>query len=162
MVTLRKMSEEEYSDYSEIFINDYGKDISESYSLPINLAIEKARKDLSRSLPEGLETTNHDLLCIEVTIDSKPTVVGYLWHSINTDDGSTYLYDFYVLDLHRGKGIGTQAILELECHLKALDIARINLRVAYNNKRALKLYEEIGFMTTGYDMSKNIMTSQQQ
>ncbi len=156
MVTLRNMKPEEYPAYCEYFVDDYSREIAENYGHSLDKAIELAKKDLSSSFPNGLATSDHELLCIETEVNRHATVVGYLWHSVNLRESSTFIYDFYVSDLFRGKGIGKQAISAFEQRLKGQGISQIKLRVAYHNKRAYELYQAVGFVVTGYNMSKNL------
>lgn len=156
MTVLRQMRAEEYPAYCDYFIRDYSQEIAQNYGHTMEIAIELAKKDLFRCFPNGLENTDHSLLCIEVSIDNMPCVVGYLWHSINTKEHTTFIYDFYISDQYRGEGFGKQAIALLEEQLRSININEIKLRVAYHNKRALKLYQEIGFSITGYNMSKQL------
>ncbi|WP_353851248.1 GNAT family N-acetyltransferase [Aeromonas sp.] len=102
--------------------------------------------------PNGLETDKHELLCIE----SDSELVGYLWHSINTDDKSTFIYDFFIFSNRRNNGYGKLAISAFESKLTSIGIEQIKLRVAYHNQRALKLYQEVGFAISGYNLSKKI------
>jgi ribosomal protein S18 acetylase RimI-like enzyme len=156
MVILRDMQSQEYPAYCEYFIEDYSKEIAENYGHSMDVAIALAEKDLQSSFPNGLESKGHDLLCIEAKVNNKLIVVGYLWHSLNVEDKATFIYDFYVADDYRGNGFGKQAISELEGQLQRKGIEHIKLRVAYHNKRALKLYQDTGFTITGYNMSKAI------
>jgi ribosomal protein S18 acetylase RimI-like enzyme len=157
MINLRKMQAHEFSDFSEYFIEDYGTEIVANYGHSQEHAFDLAKKDLQRSLPEGLDTKNHVVLCIEINGVDKVHVVGYLWHCINKKDATTFIYDFYIFKNHRSKGYGKSAIAALEISLAELAIKQIKLRVAYQNKRALALYQEMGFMITGYNMSKNLI-----
>lgn len=159
MVVLRKMRQEEYPAYCQYFIDDYSQEIAANYGHSMELAVELAEKDLNRSFPNGLETTEHSLLCIDAEIEGKQSLVGYLWHSVNGDENSTFIYDFFISAEHRSKGIGRQAISELEQQLQAAGVTQIKLRVAYHNERALKLYKEVGFTVTGFNMSKTISAS---
>ncbi|EXJ41114.1 acetyltransferase family protein [Vibrio parahaemolyticus VPTS-2010_2] len=99
------------------------------------------------------------MLCIDAEVDGQLNRVGYLWHSINATEQSTFIYDFFVSGEYRGLGYGTQAISALEKQLEEVGVNQIKLRVAYQNERALKLYQEVGFVITGFNMSKNIGTS---
>ncbi|WP_432458940.1 GNAT family N-acetyltransferase [Agarivorans sp. QJM3NY_25] len=154
MLTLRPMKQNEYPAYCEYFIDDYSREIAENYGHPIDLAIEMAQKALQLSFPNGLDTKQHALLCLEISIDSQSNVVGYLWHAINTEDQATFIYDFYVNETYRGRGYAKQAIALLEAQLQQQSIKQIKLRVAYQNKRALKLYQALGFSISGFNMSK--------
>lgn len=158
MVTLRDMLPREFPPYKEYFIDDYAREIVENYGHSMAAAISMAKKDLESSFPYGPVSDKHTLLCIEVEVNQKPVLVGYLWHCKNTSDSSTYIYDFYIYDAYRGKGYGKQAIGVFEKQLQGEGIGQIKLRVAYENKRALKLYEDLDFKISGYNMSKNLET----
>lgn len=156
MVVLREMRQEEYPSYCQYFIDDYSREIAQNYGHPTELAIELAKKDLHRCFPNGLQGNEHLLLCIDAEVDGLLKHVGYLWHSINATDKSTFIYDFFVSNEYRGLGYGTLAISALEKQLQEVGVNQIKLRVAYQNERALKLYQEVGFVITGFNMSKNI------
>lgn len=153
MLQLRAMTTNEYPAYCEYFIDDYSREIVENYGHTLERAIELAKQDLLRSFPNGLGTNAHELLCIEVGSE----LVGYLWHSIDAKEKSTFIYDFFIFTHCRGNGYGKLAINALELKLSSLGIEQIKLRVAYQNQRALKLYQEVGFAITGYNMSKKIL-----
>lgn len=152
VIALRAMRAEEYPAFCDYFIADYSQEIAENYGHSLELAQTLAHTDLLRSFPDGYKTNAHKLLCIE----AGSRVVGYLWHCPNETENSTFIYDFYVDESCRGKGYGTEALKQLEEQLVKDGIAQIKLRVAYHNKRALALYQEIGFIVTGYNMSKNL------
>lgn len=156
MLVLRQMRHEEYPTYCQYFIADYSQDIATNHGHSMDIAIELAKEALSKAFSNGLKDTPHSMLCIEADIEGEQSLIGYLWHSVNTNDSSTYIYDFFVFPESRGKGVGTLAILALEKQMKAKGINKIQLRVAYHNERALKLYKEVGFAVTGYNMSKTI------
>ena len=149
------MTSSEYPAYCDYFIDDYSREIAENYGHSMDRAIELANQDLLRSFPNGLETNDHELLCIE----SDSELIGYLWHSINTSDKSTFIYDFFIFSSSRNHGYGKSAISALESQLKSIGIEQIKLRVAYQNQRALKLYQDVGFSISGYNMSKKLGTS---
>ncbi len=159
MVVLREMRQEEYPAYCQYFIDDYSHEIVENYGHSIEVATELAKKELQRCFPNGLAGEKHSLLCIDANTEGQLTCVGYLWHSVNKADCSTFIYDFFVSNQYRGLGYGTQAITALEKQLQEIGINQIKLRVAYQNQRALKLYQDVGFVITGFNMSKNIVSS---
>lgn len=148
------MKTEEYPSFCDYFIADYSQEIADNYGHSMALAQELARKELQRSFPTGYESNNHQLLCIELQQELR--VVGYLWHCPNEIDHSTFVYDFYIDEKYRGNGYGKRALAQLEAQLKNVGIKQVKLRVAYHNKRALALYQEVGFMITGYNMSKTL------
>ena len=154
MIQLRPMTSHEYPGYCDYFIDDYSREIAENYGHSMDRAIELANQDLLHSFPNGLETNDHELLCIE----SDSELLGYLWHSIKVRDKSTFIYDFFIFPNSRNNGYGKLAITALELQLKSIGIEQIKLRVAYQNQRALKLYQEVGFTISGYNMSKKVVS----
>ncbi|MEZ8411156.1 N-acetyltransferase family protein [Vibrio splendidus] len=156
MVVLRGIRQDEYPAYCQYFIDDYSQEIARNYGHSLDVAVKLAKKDLHRSFPNGLEGNEHSLLCIDAEVDGERKLVGYLWHSVNIGDKSTFIYDFFISNDHRGQGYGTQSISALETQLLAIGINQIKLRVAYHNERALKLYKEVGFEVTGFNMSKKL------
>ncbi|MFT5807168.1 MAG: ribosomal protein S18 acetylase RimI-like enzyme [Moritella dasanensis] len=156
MIQLRSMTSAEYPAYCDYFIDDYSREIAENYGHSMDKAVALAEQDLIRCFPNGLETNEHDLLCLEFKSGVESEVVGYLWHSIKVSDKSTFIYDFFIFSNHRNNGYGKLAIQALESQLQTIGIEQIKLRVAYQNQRALKLYQAVGFAITGYNMSKTI------
>ncbi|TCS35529.1 GNAT family N-acetyltransferase [Reinekea marinisedimentorum] len=156
MISLRIMRQDEFPAYRSYFVEDYSREIAENYGHSVELAINLAEAELQSSFPDGPDSKGHELLCLEARVNGATKVVGYLWHSVQADLSSTFIYDFYVFDKYRGQGFGKQAIHALENQLKAAEIHEIKLRVAYYNKRALKLYEQAGFLITGFNMSKKL------
>lgn len=156
MVFLRKMRNDEYTPYCDYFIADYSREIVQNYGETMREAIKLAEKTLVDSFPDGPQNSKHELLCIEAEIEGELKLTGYLWHSLNSSDKSTFIYDFFISPCFRGQGYGRKSIRALELLLKPLAVEQIKLRVAYQNQRALKLYQEVGFVITGYNMSKKI------
>ena len=156
MVRIRKMRSHEYEGYYNYFVEDYSKEIVENYGYQLNDATEQAKKELLRSFPNGINDDNDILFCIDTEINGENRLIGYLWYKINETDKSVFINDFYIKENSRGRGNGTLAIKALEKKLLSIGVSEIKLRVAFNNKRALKLYEKVGFRITGYNMSKNI------
>ena len=150
------MTKSEYFDYCEYFIEDYSCEIMQNYGHSKEKAIEVAQADLLASFPNGYEINEHELLCIELSAHNKTNLIGYLWHSIKKSDKTTFIYDFYIFPEHRNNGYGTLAIQALETQMASAGVEQIKLRVAYQNQRALKLYQEVGFVISGYNMSKKI------
>jgi ribosomal protein S18 acetylase RimI-like enzyme len=158
MINLRKMRVEEYPAYCDYFIADYSNEIALNYGHSIEVAIDLANQDLIRYFPNGPDSNEHDLLCIEIDSNNSLKVIGYLWHSIKSSDASTFIYDFYIADEYRSNGYGKKAISKLEKLLISSGINQIKLRVAYQNQRALALYQEVGFTISGYNMSKKLVS----
>jgi ribosomal protein S18 acetylase RimI-like enzyme len=150
------MRADEFPAYCEYFIDDYSREIVDNYGHSLEVAIDLAKKELAHSFPNGYDDNEQSLLCIDTCIDEVECLVGYLWHCINLSDESTFICDFFIDPKYRGKGLGKQTMLVLERQLACAGVTQIKLRVAYQNQRALKLYQQVGFTITGINMSKKI------
>lgn len=75
-------------------------------------------------------------------------VIGFSLLSITSDGEAEFRIAIH--PHHMGKGLGKQVTLAtLKTGFQQLNLDRINLIVRKNNRRASKLYESIGFTTTG-------------
>lgn len=156
MITLRKMRDDEFPAYRRYSKLAYGNDLAENYGYSLEQAVEIADQKLMDSFPNGVETAEHEMCCIEFGVNDASQLVGYLWYKILESDKTAFIYDFYVFDGFRGCGIGTLVFAELEQVLKVKGIEFLNLRVAHDNDRAKKLYERLAFNVTGYNMTKKL------
>jgi ribosomal protein S18 acetylase RimI-like enzyme len=156
-IILRVMRQHEFPAYQDYFIFSYSEDLMQNKGLSTEVANHLAVKSLDVSFGMGLLKSEHQLLCIErVNEDNQCELVGYLWHCIDCAAKSSYIYDFYIDEPYRSQGYGKQAIALLERRLSTESVNHIALRVAYDNPRALKLYQDVGFTISGYNMEKSI------
>jgi ribosomal protein S18 acetylase RimI-like enzyme len=80
--------------------------------------------------------------------------MGYLWYKLLDEGETVFIMDFVLFEQFRGLGYGKAALTVLEERLLQSGVGQIKLRVAYDNKRALGLYEKLGFRITGHNMVK--------
>ena len=151
MITLRPMTTAEFPKYRDYFIVDYAAEIAANYGYPLEKSRAIAAKELGDDLPQDVSTLDHTLLCIEQ--DGAKTI-GYLWYKLLDQGQTVFILDFVVFDEFRGVGHGQATLTALETHLLQTGVEQIKLRVAFDNQRALRLYEKVGFAITGYNMVK--------
>ncbi|OAT78195.1 acetyltransferase [Mangrovibacter phragmitis] len=156
MITFRPMREDEYPGYLEYFITDYAREITENYKLTPDDALTRARKEIAESLPGGVKTPGHVLVCLISHSGDSEKHIGYLWYKPDAIMRSVYIYDFYIFDTCQGQGLGKHTLWEFEHEMQTQGFAEIRLRVAGDNERARHVYEAVGFGVTGINMSKNI------
>jgi len=154
MISYRKMTQEEFSEYRKYSNSFRGKELSEAQQVSVSEGIRLANDELDECLPSGLETAGNYLMCVEVEIDQQSHVVGYLWYGYGSGDNSAYIYDFQIFSNYRSQHYGSRVFNLLEQTLKSDGIDQIELLVAYDNERAFKLYKELGFKATGINMVK--------
>ncbi|WP_028865356.1 GNAT family N-acetyltransferase [Psychromonas aquimarina] len=152
MLTLRKMHDDEYSDYKKIFVNEYAQDLAANYGHTQEQSVILAKCSYAEHFPNNRPKAYNYIKCIE----AEKHTVGYIWYAVNESASSAFIYDFYIAENFRGKGYGSAAVAVLESRLTQENIQRLNLRVAYDNPKALALYQRMGFAVTGLNMSKII------
>lgn len=152
MIKLTKISKIEFEKYKNIFIEEETIEVSENYKYTLEQAKENALRDFDKYFPNGKTKKNEFLVCMSPNQAGDNKILGYLWYSISDD--YIFILDFFIHSEFRGKGYGTQTIEKLQSLSLDKNIHQIRLRVARSNKRAFKLYDELGFITTGTNMMK--------
>ena len=156
MITLRPITADEFPRYQTYFIADYADELTRNYGHPLDVALTLAKEDLVTSFPDNISTPENDLMCIELQAEQVTTLIGYLWYALKDKNATIFIYDFYIFENQRGKGYGKAALNALECTVATTGVQQIKLRVAYDNPRALKLYEAVGFQITGINLAKQL------
>jgi GNAT superfamily N-acetyltransferase len=85
------------------------------------------------------------------TIHSKGMTVGYL--AFEKQGKSLFLSKIYLLDSHRGKGIGKAAMQFLEGQARLLECADIALTVNKYNNQSINAYTRMGFSKKGGEIT---------
>ena len=151
MITLRTMKAEEFPNYRDYFIVDYAHEIATNYGYTLEKSRAIALRELMDDLPQNVSTPDHFLLCIE---KKGADTVGYLWYKLLDNGETVFILDFVLFDNFRGLGYGKATLIALEEKLLQSGVEQIKLRVAFDNTRAFRLYEKLGFKITGYNMVK--------
>jgi|DEB0MinimDraft_12_1074336.scaffolds.fasta_scaffold48727_2 ribosomal protein S18 acetylase RimI-like enzyme len=156
MIVLRNLSATEFADYRAYFVADYAREIISNYAETPARAEAIARADMDENFPAGVPVGANELVGIDWVVDEISTHVGYLWYTIDGPGRSAFICDFYILAPQRSRGYGRLTIELLEAQLLAAGVTQLQLRVAHDNQRALRLYQEIGFFVTGHNMLKRL------
>ncbi|QTF08166.1 GNAT family N-acetyltransferase [Brenneria izadpanahii] len=154
MISFRAMLSSEFSDYLAYFIPDYAAEISSSYQIPEEDALQQAQREVAISLANGVDTAGQVLLCIVIRDGGAEKTLGYLWYRPDPTARSAYINDFYIFSDYRGRGFGKRTMKCLEDKLSAEGFIQIKLRVAPDNKLATHVYQSTGFQVTGINMNK--------
>ncbi len=157
MVILRAMRTEELTEYRNLFIAEYAQDLSSNSGYSSEQAVTHATYSFDSYLPQGINSPNDHLYCIENKAGpDQEQLVGYLWYGLSENDSAAFIKDFYVLPQYQRKGYGSSCLQELEKQLVDQGIFEIKLRVAADNPQAKRLYEQMAFVVTGFNMSKSL------
>jgi ribosomal protein S18 acetylase RimI-like enzyme len=147
-VSLRPLRADEFAVYRDAFILDWSADLARVEDLSLEDARHEATRRTDASLPNGIATEGHHLFAIMCGAEH----VGKLWFSVT--DGHAFLEDITIEESVRGRGHGRRAMVLLEAEVQALGLDRIDLHVYRDNPRAIALYEQLGYRTTGLKMRK--------
>ncbi|MCV9884975.1 GNAT family N-acetyltransferase [Metabacillus halosaccharovorans] len=152
-ILLKKMSEKEFIIYFEDKIERYSKVQSDNvHEVSSEDPLSKARKQLNNLLPKGIETFNHHLF----NIYEDDRLIGFIWIKVEKEKKSAFLYEIFIFEEYRGKGLGTKVMKNVEDWLEQEGIYYFKLHVFGRNEGARKLYEELGFEIAGINMLKTI------
>lgn len=152
IIELREMTTQEFEIYLRDTLQRYSEVLSENVHEAGGNPSEQAKKQLSNLLPQGLTTPHHRLFTVQVDA----VLAGYVWVKIEEEKKSAFLYEIYLAEEYRGKGVGTEVMQLIENLLRQKDIMYFKLHVFGSNTGARKLYEELGFQIAGVNMLKSL------
>jgi GNAT superfamily N-acetyltransferase len=156
-VAMRPMREDEYDAWLSRETEDYARENAESKGIPLEEAMSKARAEMASLLPDRLATPNHT---IEIAED--PTSgerLGYLWHAREPRESGRevlWLYDLYVEEPHRGRGVGRKLMEILEDRAQQMGLGRIELNVFGHNAAARRLSKSLAYREIARQLYKDI------
>ena len=153
-VYLKQMNKKVFESFYEESIVDYANEHVKSGDWEAEGSTERARSEFENLLPEGLDTSNQYLL----SVINNDVNIGYLWLHIFAfkEQKKCFIYDIKIKDTYRGHGLGTKTMECLEGYCKDKDVETIGWHVFGHNKRAVSLYNKMGFETTNYRMEKKL------
>ncbi|WP_174616110.1 GNAT family N-acetyltransferase [Virgibacillus ihumii] len=151
-IEFKPMSEEKFSQYSDRMAVDYAGEHVKAGNWSEHEAVDKAKKQLEQTLPDGLETKGHFLF--SVCNDDEP--IGVLWLNVRPTlhGNDAFIYDIRLDDNQQGKGLGKAAMQELDRYAEQHGIQKIALHVFAHNDRAFELYKKMGYEMTNIQMAK--------
>lgn len=153
-IYLESMNKQTFKVFYEESLIEYAAEHVKSGDWEKGESIERARTEFEKILPEGLNTSNQYLLSVLYNNMD----IGHLWLYIFDvkEQKKCFIYDIKIKDTYRGQGLGTKAMECIEDYCKNKDVASIALHVFGHNKRAVSLYNKMGFETTNYRMEKKL------
>jgi ribosomal protein S18 acetylase RimI-like enzyme len=155
MIKLRKMSQQEYTDYLSTAVVNYADEKIKGEGLTQEHATKLAQESYAAQLPQGLETQNQFLFSVVDNADGK--VIGMVWFaSKQAPKPHAFIYDISLNADNRGKGLGKQLMKLTEAEVQRLGLKSIGLHVFGHNTTAISLYEKTGFRTTNRIMVKDL------
>ncbi|MGY4827134.1 GNAT family N-acetyltransferase [Sphaerotilaceae bacterium SBD11-9] len=121
---------------------------------PRETALERARAEFARLLPQGQQTPDHFFYEIEDQVVGEK--VGYLWSAVVGPDDARggYVYNIRVRPAFRGRGHAKAALDLIEAVALGMGLHTIGLHVFSFNTSAQALYRSSGYGITGMNMLK--------
>jgi ribosomal protein S18 acetylase RimI-like enzyme len=153
-VSLRPLSEEEFSDWVRRHRDWYAADLRDHGGLSDEAALEKARRDVENAFPSGLGSSDNS--CFVVEADGEP--VGSVWFAPRDEDGETvaFLYAIEIGEAHQGQGFGRAAMQLFEQEARRRGFSKARLNVFGGNERARALYRSLGYGERSVHMGKTL------
>lgn len=153
-VKLVFMNQADFADFKEHSLMSFANEQVKSGAYEKENAIARTRKYFDELLPDDLNTKEHKIF----TVYKDEYKVGTLWVRVFEKSHAlrAFVYDIELFEEFRGQGIGTQTMEALNEYCKEMGVDTINLHVFGHNKRALSVYEKVGFKTTNYYMEKKL------
>ena len=156
MVRLVPMTETNFESYMEVTIKDYAQEHVKAGNFNPEDAIDLAREQLDRILPERLSTDGHFFNSVED--DNSQNKVGVLWYAVDDRGGmkKAFVYDVIIFEEYRRRGYGSETFQVLEDIVRNQGLDEIALHVFGHNRVARKMYEKLGFVETDVMLSKKL------
>jgi GNAT superfamily N-acetyltransferase len=156
-LSMRAMRDDEFDEWFTSTTQNYARDKAESKGIAFEKALPEARAEMAALLAHRLATEGHT---IEVAEDlSSGERLGLLWHARDPREGGReilWLYDIFVEESHRGRGVGRALMRVLEERARETGIGRIELNVFGDNAAARRLYESLGYRESARQLFKEL------
>jgi len=154
-VNIRRVKEADIPLIKEISEETAWKSISQSERG--TLKREKWNKHMEGIFERIFKKESSEIFVAE---DENHIFLGYIFigENINTMTGAShgFIYDIYVKEEYRGKGVGTALLEKAESCCRERGYSRIGLMVSTDNQLALKLYTKTGFKAEQIFMKKEL------
>jgi ribosomal protein S18 acetylase RimI-like enzyme len=155
-VVLRKAKETDMSLVEKFTVETGWKGIPETQRMLLNK--EEWNKHMVEVFKNFSRRENSEILIAE---DEQHRFIGYLFVG-ESDDMMTglsfgFIYDIFVEEKFRGKGIGKLLLEKAENYCRRKGYSRIALMVSATNNSAIRLYTKSGFRPEQMYMAKELM-----
>ncbi|WP_246288754.1 GNAT family N-acetyltransferase [Bacillus haikouensis] len=148
---VKPMTPEEFSIFVEKSIISYANEKTRSGNWTEEEALDRAKEDYRRFLPQDEKTKNNYLY----SLYNGNGWIGSFWIAVMPNH-TGYIYNIEIEEQFRGQGYGKSAMKEIEIKAKELGLNKIELHVFAHNTTARRLYEKIGYEVTNVIMAKSI------
>lgn len=146
---LRKMQLERFESWKIAAIKEFAKGKVENGEWTQTESYQLSEQELNTILPDGYQTPQHYFY--EMMVDDQ--IVGNIWATITDEVPTTaYILDIGVYPDFQDLGYGSTALKLLALEAKKLQCQAVKRHVFGKNKRAIHVYQKIGFEMTDIEM----------
>ena len=146
MMTLRKMTEDEFRAFKKSSVADYAVDLMKGRNISPEQALIEAEEEFDADLPDGLDTEYSFMMNIE---DGNEKRVGWIYFKYYTreDDDQYYVFleDLLIFESERRRGFASAAIYEMNTQARQDGCSSSVLFVWDHNPEGMSLYEKCGY-----------------
>ena len=157
MITLRKMTEEEFQRFKTNSIADYASDLMTGEGFDEEDAFANAREEFEGELTDGPDTEGQYVMTIEDAESGRD--VGRIWFFYEEAEGGrqVWLSDFAIREEERRKGYASAALSEMERMAKAAGCVQSALFVWDHNPEGFELYRKCGYAAVEHEDGGSVM-----
>lgn len=156
MIQLDVMTPDEFSAFLERNIREYAAEKVKAGNWLASEAEAKSRSEHETLLPGGLSTPDNHLYSIRQGPGAPQA--GTVWLAVerNGSRADGFVYDLFVFEGFRRRGVARGAMLALENRARELGLQRLGLHVFAHNRAARALYDSLGFEATNLVLTKKL------
>ena len=156
-VHLRAMRADEWDAWRANAVVDYADDMVRNEAITREQAMAQSAEITDGLLTAGMDTPGHRFFIADELGSGRR--VGHVWfgpRSRNPDPSVAWLYDVFVEEPNRGRGVGRALMRLVEVEVRAAGMRRIELNVFGDNAPAQRLYESLGYVEMARQMGKDL------
>ncbi len=156
-VRLRAMRADEWDVWHANAVVDYADDMVRNEAITLEQAMAHSAETTDGLLTAGMDTPGHRFFIAEEVGSGRR--VGHVWfgpRSRNPDPSVAWLYDVFVEEPNRGRGVGRALMRLVEVEVRAAGMRRIELNVFGDNAPAQRLYVSLGYVEMARQMGKDL------
>lgn len=143
MLTLKNITTNNFNFLLKFCIEEYTQDLfNYGEAKTEERARELATKEITRMVPKGKETPNHYIYRVKRDHDT----VGWLWYEMTEEGKNGFLMYIYIDEQFRGQHLGSELLKIFEDEAKKRGAESLTLFVFVDNSRAVKMYQDYGWM----------------
>jgi GNAT superfamily N-acetyltransferase len=148
-IRLRPLRDDEWPEFREVLRVEYVRGLVEEAGMKLEDAEAKAKADHESLFVDGRPQESHRIALLEDAASAE--CVGHLFWG-RRSAARAFLYDLFVDERFRGRGVGQQALALLEDEARAEGVKRI----WGGNDVARRLYRSAGYEERAVEMSKEL------